>query len=564
MHAEVLADPCAPITAGQHEMVQVEVAMVEAIGVQQSRDAGDVADESSMDARPLSIRERREFLRQFIEVHEAGEFAGDDERFEFGGEAAAHAEADRLDRGHAELFAASDGVELGFGGERGPAAARGVLDDLAPRRLAVGLHEARLAADGRADHAAILLRAEHLALKPEDELELAAFGHVRAKRIIQPEHRGSVGNWDFGLGILDLAGQGANLAHVTVGYLAENGRGRRRRIQNPESKIQIRYDRRPVQPAIFLDRDNTLIANDGDLGDPAAVRIIDGVGPGLRALRDAGYRLVVVSNQAGVARGRFTEEDVDTVHQRIATLIEEQAGRGESDAAAIAPGGGGLIDRFYYCPYHPEATLPDYRRDHPWRKPHPGMILQAARDMGLDLSRSWMIGDQERDVLAGKAAGCRTVLFSRDAELAQRIKPTDAATTFGEVVKIILQHRAGSASTSPALHQPVPQPAPQPVKAAVPAANAPAAGRTPEGDAGVAGIRRAVNELTEAIRDDRLRRVEFRFVTMLAGLCQLLALTLGLLGLLQLDSFEVFAKWMLGAALMQMLTMTLLLLDLRG
>ncbi len=317
-----------------------------------------------------------------------------------------------------------------------------------------------------------------------------------------------------------------------------------------------------MQPAIFLDRDNTLIANDGDLGDPAAVRIITGVGPGLRALRDAGYRLIVVSNQAGVARGKFTEEDVDAVHQRIATLVDEQSGRGEGGSPAT---GGGLIDRFYYCPYHPEATLPDYRRDHPWRKPHPGMILQAARDMGLDLSRSWMIGDQERDVLAGKAAGCRTVLFSRDAELAQRVKPTDAAATFSEVVRIILQHRAGSASTSPALNQPSPQPSPPPARAVTPAAATPAgANRAAEGDSGAAGIRRAVNELTEAIRDDRLRRVEFRFVTMLAGLCQLLALTLAVLGLLQLDSFEVFAKWMLGAALVQMLTMTLLVLDLRG
>ena len=112
----------------------------------------------------------------------------------------------------------------------------------------------------------------------------------------------------------------------------------------------------------------------------------------------------------------FSEEDVDAVHQRIATLIDEQAASGGKSSANH----NGLIDRFYYCPYHPEATVQEYRRDHPWRKPHPGMILQAARDMGLDLSRSWMIGDQERDILAGKAAGCRTVLFSRDADLAER------------------------------------------------------------------------------------------------------------------------------------------------
>jgi len=328
-----------------------------------------------------------------------------------------------------------------------------------------------------------------------------------------------------------------------------------------------------VQPAVFLDRDNTLIANDGDLGDPAAVRLVDGVGVGLRALREAGFRLVVVTNQAGVARGKFSEEDVDAVHQRIATLVDEQARRASDPAGTPL----GLIDRFYYCPYHPEATVVEYRRDHPWRKPHPGMILQAARDMGLDLARSWMIGDQERDILAGRAAGCRTVLFSRDADLAQRVKPTDFAATFGDAVRTILAHRAappasGTGQTAPtamtggAAHSatpqgPTPQPRPHLVATSSPAAVAP--GLQPAGG-DAAGIRRAVHELTEEIRADRLRRSEFRFVTMLAGLCQLLALTLGILGLLQVDHFEVYVKWLLGAALVQLLTLTLLVLDLKG
>jgi D,D-heptose 1,7-bisphosphate phosphatase len=297
-----------------------------------------------------------------------------------------------------------------------------------------------------------------------------------------------------------------------------------------------------VQPAIFLDRDNTLIANEGDLGDPNLVRLVDGVAHGLRALREAGYRLVVVTNQAGVARGKFKEEDVDAVHQRIATLADQQAGAR------------GLIDRFYYCPYHPEASVAEYRRDHPWRKPHPGMILQAARDMGLDLSRSWMIGDQERDILAGKSAGCRTVLCSTDAELAQRVKPTDVGATFADAVRVILQQRGGMAGMAAGGQA-----------GAFPAHTG---GRVPGADSGgagdAAGIRRAINELTEEIRGDRLRRSEFRFVTMLAGLCQLLALTLGLLGLLQLGHFDLFARWIMGAVLMQMLTLTLLVLDLRG
>ena len=328
-----------------------------------------------------------------------------------------------------------------------------------------------------------------------------------------------------------------------------------------------------MQPAVFLDRDNTLIANDGDLGDPAAVRLVDGVGVGLRALREAGFRLVVVTNQAGVARGKFSEEDVDGVHQRIATLVDEQARRASDPPAAPL----GLIDRFYYCPYHPDATVAEYRRDHPWRKPHPGMILQAARDMGLELARSWMIGDQERDILAGKAAGCRTVLFSRDADLAQRVKPTDFAATFSDAVRTILTHRAPAAAggagpgapaaaTAGASHAATPQsPTPQPrphMAAASPSPAVAAAGQPAGADA--AGIRRAVHELTEEIRADRLRRSEFRFVTMLAGLCQLLALTLGILGLLQVDHFEVYVKWLLGAALVQLLTLTLLVLDLKG
>src|SRR5262245_266762 len=93
--------------------------------------------------------------------------------------------------------------------------------------------------------------------------------------------------------------------------------------------------RRMPHAAIFLDRDNTLIANDGDLGDPAQVRVLPGAAQALGALRDAGYRIVVVSNQGGVARGAFSEADVDAVNQRTARLLDAEAGRA------------GLIDRFY-------------------------------------------------------------------------------------------------------------------------------------------------------------------------------------------------------------------------
>lgn len=180
------------------------------------------------------------------------------------------------------------------------------------------------------------------------------------------------------------------------------------------------------QPAVFLDRDNTLIANVGDLGDPAQVQVIPGAAAALRALRDAGYRIVVVTNQGGVARGRFSEADVEAVNRRTARMLEEAAGRA------------GLIDRFYSCPFHPQGTVEQYRAEHPWRKPAPGMLLAAASDLDLDLEKSWLIGDQPRDVAAGRAAGCRTVLISSDPQAIHSAGPTAAAATMEAAVGIVL------------------------------------------------------------------------------------------------------------------------------
>lgn len=294
-----------------------------------------------------------------------------------------------------------------------------------------------------------------------------------------------------------------------------------------------------VNPAVFLDRDNTLIHNDGDLGDPKQVRLIDGVAHGLRELREAGYHLVVVTNQAGVGRGKFTEEDVDAVHQRIAALVDEQA-----DAV-------GLIDRFYYCPYHPEATVGEYRRDHPWRKPNPGMLLQAARDMGLDLSHSWMIGDQERDVIAGRAAGVHTALVTHDSELARRTPPTAAVSTFSEAVRTVLSNGQSTPSVESVQPRSIEHPQAASSHSAAP-------------NMDMNQLRRALSELTEELRTERARRAEFTMLKMAAGAFQLLAVLLALLGLLQLSNTDLFFKWMIGAALAQMLTITLLILDAKG
>ncbi len=281
-----------------------------------------------------------------------------------------------------------------------------------------------------------------------------------------------------------------------------------------------------VERAVFLDRDNTLIANDGDLGNPAQVRLIDGVAPALARLRDAGYRLVVVTNQAGVARGEFGEAEVNAVHERIARLAGDAARRPE------------LIDRFYYCPYHPEGTLERYRRDHPWRKPHPGMLLQASGDMGLDLGRSWLIGDQPRDIAAGRDAGCRTILIGDNPALVQEAHPSATAPTFSEAVKLILHDPDGLGPSDP------------PLEGNPPAENA-------------AGLRQALIELADEVRTERIRRGELTALRMAAGAAQLLVLLLVLLGLLQVGHLEAFIKWMISAALVQLLAITLLVADLK-
>lgn len=158
-----------------------------------------------------------------------------------------------------------------------------------------------------------------------------------------------------------------------------------------------------LRVAVFLDRDDTLIeanslpappppAAPGDLVDPALVRLLPGALEACRRLREAGFVLVVVSNQGVVARGGATLEEIDAVNSRLRELLRDAAG----DA---------LIDAVYWCPFHPKGAVPGFAQEHPWRKPGPGMILAAAEELGLDLGRSWLVGDAARDVQAGIAAG---------------------------------------------------------------------------------------------------------------------------------------------------------------
>lgn len=146
--------------------------------------------------------------------------------------------------------------------------------------------------------------------------------------------------------------------------------------------------------AVFLDRDGTLIEDPGYIGRPEQVKLLPGVVEGLSELRRLGFALVVVSNQSGVARGYFGEEQVEAVNAAIAAKLGPEA----------------RIDRFLFCPHLPEGIVPEYSFACECRKPKPGMILQAARELGIDLARSYLVGDSERDLAAGRAAGVGTVL----------------------------------------------------------------------------------------------------------------------------------------------------------
>jgi D-glycero-D-manno-heptose 1,7-bisphosphate phosphatase len=154
-------------------------------------------------------------------------------------------------------------------------------------------------------------------------------------------------------------------------------------------------------PAVFLDRDGTLNFDKGYVHKWADWEWLPGAPEALVRLKEAGYKLVVVTNQAGVAKGYYSEDDVRELHRRVNLDL---AGRGLS-----------TLDAFYYCPHHP-----DYSGPCSCRKPAPGLITRAAAEENLDLARSFLVGDKLSDAVAGLAAGCRSILvrtgYGRGAE----------------------------------------------------------------------------------------------------------------------------------------------------
>ena len=153
--------------------------------------------------------------------------------------------------------------------------------------------------------------------------------------------------------------------------------------------------------AVFLDRDGTLIRNYHYGREPSRVCLLPGVVEGLQWLQDAGYRLAVVTNQAGVARGFLGEGEVAAVNERLLTLLAD---------AGVA------VESVYYCPHGPEGAVVGYVTHCQCRKPEPGLLLRASVEMRVALPASWYIGDVLADAEAGNRAGCRTVLLDLGTE----------------------------------------------------------------------------------------------------------------------------------------------------
>lgn len=193
--------------------------------------------------------------------------------------------------------------------------------------------------------------------------------------------------------------------------------------------------------AVFLDRDGTLIDDPGYLSDPSAVKLLPGVDLAIKSLASAGYKIVVVTNQSGIARGMLTEETLEEIHAELRRQLSEN---------------GAHLDAIYYCPFHPEGKVEKYTMESELRKPQPGMLLKAAADLEIDLAQSWSVGDGARDVEAGQRAGCRTIrLRPHDGQSFSHEESEDAQADFTvrnlvEAARIILREKG-----RPVLHKPV-------------------------------------------------------------------------------------------------------------
>jgi len=160
--------------------------------------------------------------------------------------------------------------------------------------------------------------------------------------------------------------------------------------------------------AVFLDKDGTLIPDVPYNVNPEQIQLAPGATTGLPLLHGAGYPLIVITNQSGVARGYFSEAALVPVEARLRQLLGQI---------------GVPLAGFYYCPHHPDGVIPAYAIQCDCRKPASGLLLRAAQHQGIDLAASWLVGDILHDIEAGRRVGCRTILIDNGNETEWQLTP---------------------------------------------------------------------------------------------------------------------------------------------
>lgn len=201
-----------------------------------------------------------------------------------------------------------------------------------------------------------------------------------------------------------LAGTGKMFCYNSSEYIKDMGTPERYKKvcrDFAENKIQAK-NLRNKQKAVFLDRDGTINYYVGFLRNIDNFQLLFGVAEAIKLINESGYLAVVVTNQPVIARGEVTFEQLQKINNKMETLLGQE---------------GAYLDAIYFCPHHPhsgfEGEVPELKIECDCRKPKSGMLIKAAEDFNIDLSKSWMVGDRENDILAGKMAGCKTALLNK-------------------------------------------------------------------------------------------------------------------------------------------------------
>ena len=296
------------------------------------------------------------------------------------------------------------------------------------------------------------------------------------------------------------------------------------------------------KPAVFLDRDKTIIKDPGYINDPDMISLLPGAAEAIRLLNEAGFVTIVVSNQSGVARGLVTEEQLAEIHERLREILLEQGAR---------------LDAIYYCPYldSPEATVDRYRRASDLRKPAPGMLVQAAHELEIDLAESWMVGDRTRDVVAGKRAGCRTILIDANGRESthEDDTPDFAVPSLLGAARLVVSHPKRPAEERPMVVEELTADTPEEDVLSAPQ------NRNRQNTEDTHELLREIRDLLRR-QERRGRQEDFSVMRLMATVAQMLALVAALWGLMIVfrNSTASIPRFGL-ACFLQLLTLTALL-----